>query len=361
MKNASTETKSTDWGQRVAEDFGHSVQQLDFFQAIRRIESMSNDLPRVGHARKCDHEPLRIRQTNELNFAPATIDQIDTGTDGRAHLSQRFFGLLGPGGPLPLHFTETVRSETRHESDPTLEAFLNLFHHRMAMFFYRAWSSSRGAIQHDRPKQDRFASYVGSICGELPSTTDDRHGKASRDSHSHRSASGLERLFFSGRFGSSHRNAEGLSAIVSATVKANAEVQTFQLKRLLLEPEDRTLLSPSASSRGRGGRLGQSVVLGRSVPDRRSLVNLDIGPMSFDVFQQLLPGASGHHELRHLVRSYIDPGLDCRVRLILDRFSIPKMSLARTGSSAHIGSLGRSAWMSNATPTSDARDCQFII
>ncbi|QDT03966.1 hypothetical protein K227x_23520 [Rubripirellula lacrimiformis] len=345
--DAPTATNPIDWDQRVAGAIDHSVHQLDFFQAIRRIEGLSESLPRIGHARQADQEAVRIRQTTALDFAPSTIDRIDSRADGRALLSQRFFGLLGPGGPMPLHMTETVRNETRHQSDPALEAFLNLFHHRMATLFYRAWSSSRGAVQRDRPDQDRFASYVGAISGGMPLP-----GQAPEST---------DRLFFSGRFSTSHRNAEGLAAVVSATIHADAKVKTFQLRNLRLESEDLTLLTCSATAQGRGGRLGRSVVLGRSVPDRRSMIDLDIGPIAFDLFQTLLPGGSGHRELSRLIRSYVDPGLDCRVRLILDRCTIPRMSLGRTGSAGHIGSLGRSAWIHSRQPKSDAGDCQFII
>ncbi|WP_404309733.1 type VI secretion system baseplate subunit TssG [Neorhodopirellula lusitana] len=340
------------WEQRLTGELGKPVQSLDFFQAMRRIEAESPTMPRVGHARQTGQEAVRIRQTTAIDFAPATIDRIDSGHDNRAHISQRFFGLLGPGGPMPMQVTETVRHETRHNGDPTLESFLNIFHHRMATLFYRAWSSSRGAVQRDRPDSDRFAAYVGSISGTLNSETE-TNGEASSDANTG--------LYFSGRFGSSHRNAEGLAAVVSATVHADANVKTFRLRHLRLEPEDRTLLSRSRKpsgrhdTAGRGGRLGQSVVLGRSVPDRRSMIDLDIGPIAFDLFQELLPGGESHGTLRNLIRSYVDPGLDCRVRLILDRKTIPRLSLGR------VGALGRSAWVHGKAPRADVGDCQFIL
>tara|TARA_R110002072_G_scaffold140025_1_gene283866 strand:+ start:471 stop:1520 length:1050 start_codon:yes stop_codon:yes gene_type:complete len=347
-----TSDSTATWEQRLTEELGKPVQSLDFFQAMRRIEAESPTLPRVGHARQTSQEAVRIRQTSALDFAPATIDRIDSGHDERAHISQRFFGLLGPGGPLPLHMTETVRHETRHNADPTLESFLNLFHHRMATLFYRAWSSSRGAVQRDRPETDRFAAYVGSISGTLNPGAESNAAATSTDNSG---------LYFSGRFGSTHRNAEGLAAVVSATVHADANVKTFRLRQLRLEPEDRTLLSRSerpsgrGETAGRGGRLGQSVVLGRSVPDRCSMIDLDVGPIAFDLFQELLPGGESHNTLRELIRGYVDPGLDCRVRLILDRHTIPRLSLGR------IGALGRSAWVHGKAPRADVGDCQFIL
>ena len=48
---------------------------------------------------------------------------------------EEIFGLLGPNGPLPLHLTEYVRERLRHHADPTFARFLDLFHHRFALFF----------------------------------------------------------------------------------------------------------------------------------------------------------------------------------------------------------------------------------
>lgn len=347
-----TSDSTTTWEQRLTGETGQPIQSLDFFQAMRRIEAESLAKPRVGHAQQTSQETVRIRQTAGLDFAPATIDRVDLGHDDRVHISQRFFGLLGPGGPMPLHMTETVRHETRHNADPTLESFLNLFHHRMATLFYRAWSSSRGAVQRDRPESDRFAAYMGSISGTWSPVTRSSDGQTSAANSG---------LYFSGRFGSTHRNAEGLAKVVSATVHADARVKTFRLRQLRLELEDRTLLSRSelpsgrGETAGRGGRLGQSVVLGRSVPDRCSMIDLDIGPIAFDLFQHLLPGGDAHDTLRDLIRGYVDPGMDCRVRLILDRNTIPCLSLGR------VGALGRSAWIHAKAPRVDVGDCQFIL
>ena len=330
------------WDHLVAGRLDRSVHQVGFFQAIRRVEEIARDLPRVGHASQIEQEALRIRQTPELDFAPATIDRIDTRHDGRAELRQRFFGLLGPSGPLPLHLTEQARHETRHRHDPALESFLNLFHHRMAVLFYRSWSSSRGAIQRDRPDEDRYSEYLSALSGVLH-----RVGPTHNDADT--------QIHFSGRFASTHRNAEGLGGVVSASLQTGAKVQSFILRYLRLESEDRTTLSSTSTADGRGGRLGRSVVLGRSVPDRRCTVGLEIGPVAFDLFQKLLPGGSLHWMLAKLIRGYVDPSIDCRVQLVLDRDTVPRATLGRQAV------LGRSTWLNCKSPRRHAGDCQFVV
>tara|TARA_R110002049_G_scaffold4601_2_gene31742 strand:+ start:29275 stop:30330 length:1056 start_codon:yes stop_codon:yes gene_type:complete len=350
-----THTKSSteqpkDWNQLITGPLDQSVHQVGFFQAIRRIEEHAREFPRVGHAQQVDQDPLRIRQTVELDFAAATVDRIDSAHDGRANLSQRFFGLLGPGGPLPLSMTEQVRHESRHNGDATMESFLNIFHHRMATLFYRAWSSSRGAVQRDRPDEDRFSAFLSALSGVLGEPTPGADDAGDRQLESDET-----RIHFTGRFASAHRNAEGLGAVVATTLRAGVRVRSFLLRHLRLENEDRTLLSVTPTAEGRGGRLGQSVVLGRSVPDRRSMVGLDIGPIDLRRFQSLLPGGELHNSLRRLVRGYVDPSIECRVRLILDQRKVPRMTLGQ------IGTLGRNAWLHSRPPGQDAGDCQFLL
>ena len=101
-----------------------------------------------------------------MAFAPSTLSAFEEQAGGRPpRLEQRFFGLLGPNGPLPLHLTEYARDRLRHHGDRTLVRFLDLFHHRLALLFYRAWAEARPTVQHDRPDEDRFATYVGSLAG----------------------------------------------------------------------------------------------------------------------------------------------------------------------------------------------------
>lgn len=328
----------------VVAEMNSQPYRFDFFQAIRRIEALSLQSPRVGHSNRADLEPLRIRQTAGIDFAPATVDHSSTDDQGRFVLGQRFFGLWGPGGPLPLHMTEQARDQLRHDGDPTQTAFADIFHHRMAVLFYRAWSSSRGAVQRDRPDQDRYASFLAALSGVLNhenSTVSDE-----------RAATGVQQ-YLSGRFASKRRNADGLRAVVASTLKTSVSVQSFVLRRLRLQREDHSRLALNPSTKGRGGRLGQSLVLGRTVADRRSTIGLTVGPLRSKTFQQLLPGGLGHGQLRRVIRHYVDPGLDCMVRLVLDQRSVPRMALGQQAV------LGRNTWVLSRPPESSASQYQF--
>ena len=99
-----------------------------------------------------------------MTFASGPLAHLRPGEgDAPPRLTVNFFGLLGPNGPLPLHLTEYARDRLRNSDDPTMARFLDLFHHRMLLFFYRAWAAGQPTVSRDRPGEDRFETYIGSL------------------------------------------------------------------------------------------------------------------------------------------------------------------------------------------------------
>jgi len=139
---------------------------FDFFQALRRLECLNPESPRLGESASPKDDPIRLGQEPSLAFAPSTLAALQPGRGNRPpRLLVHFMGLFGPNGPLPLHLTEYARDRIRNSDDPTFARFLDLFHHRMLSLFYRAWAVAQPTVQMDRPATDRFAGYVGSLIG----------------------------------------------------------------------------------------------------------------------------------------------------------------------------------------------------
>ncbi len=326
----------------------------DFFQAVRRIEARHPELPRVGHARQTSAEAVRIYQATEMDFAASTLETIG-GQGDYTEIRQRFFGLLGPHGPMPYHWTEHVRGQVRHDHDATTESFLNIFNHRMATLFYRAWASSRGVVQRDRPEEDRFHDYLAALTGAWESD-DTRQARGDEEA-----ADGSHELraHFVGRFAGQRRNAEGLRAVLSTALATKVEVQQFTLQHLRLAPEDLTILSsktPAGQQQlGRSGVLGRSAVLGRSVPDRSTKITVVIGPLQHERFAQLVPGGQQHAELRRLIHSYLGDGMNCRVVLSVVSQAAQPIALGNSGQ------LGISGWVGQLQATETSEDCHFEL
>ncbi len=255
-------------------------QRYSFFQAIREIERVYSDSPRIGTALSPRDEPFRISQLAELTFAPNTVDRVDTNEDGLLRIDQRFFGVLGPSGALPTHLTETIRNRARHAGDDTIQSFIDMFHHRMATLFYRAWSSANPVVQRDRPFEDRFGNYLGTLSG-IGTPASSHRDEWSDDT----------KQFFAGRLGSAQKNAEGLEAILGRCLNSQVKVEQFTLRWLPLSEQEVTSLSSERNRRRHSANnvLGKNTVLGNQVPDRQSLYEIQIGPVDFATFESFLP------------------------------------------------------------------------
>ena len=85
-----------------------------FFQAVRMLENAHPGLPRVGTSLRLRDDPIRFAQSPSLSFAPSALARFKAGEgDAPPTLHQRFFGLFGANGPLPLHMTEYARERAR--------------------------------------------------------------------------------------------------------------------------------------------------------------------------------------------------------------------------------------------------------
>jgi type VI secretion system protein ImpH len=58
-------------------------------------------------------------------------------------------GLIGPVGVLPTPYTEFV-AERQRSHDTALADFLDIFHHRIASLFYKAWEKTHFTVGFER-------------------------------------------------------------------------------------------------------------------------------------------------------------------------------------------------------------------
>lgn len=297
---------------------------FDFFQALRRVECLNPDKPRLGEAVRVRDEVVRLGQDPTLAFAPATMaGTVPPQGDTPTRLLVNFFGLLGPNGPLPLHLTEYARDRARNADDPAMARFFDLFNHRMLLFLYRAWANGEPTVSRDRPRSDRFATYVASFAGlGLPSLQN-------RDAFPDGA-----KLFYVGHLSRQTRNADGLRAMIGDFFRMPADLEQFIGTWLDLPADNRWALG-----RAPQGRLGFSAVLGGRVWDCQQKFRVRLGPLNREQFDSMLPGGRNLPKLRALVRNYIGDELEWDLRLILDTRTDDQLALGRSR-------LGFSSWLS---------------
>jgi type VI secretion system protein ImpH len=307
---------------------------FDFFQALRRIEGLFADRPRLGRAIRPGDEPIRVSQEPSVAFAPSTLSAFDANGERAPRLEQRAFGLLGPNGPLPLHLTEYARERLRHNGDATFARFLDLFHHRLALLFYRAWAEARPTVHQDRPAEDRFTVYVGSFAGHgLPASQD-------RDA-----VPDYAKRFFVGHLARNPKNAEGLASILEGFFGLPARVDQFVLGWLALPGDQRTALG---GERRLSAVLGRGTVIGERVRDAQSRFRAVLGPMDLDRFRDFLPGGRSLERLTHWIWNYVGFEFDWDVQLVLARDEVPGIRLGREGQ------LGWTTWLGARRAATDA-------
>ncbi len=304
--------------------------RYDFFQAMRLIEAYHADQPRLGTARRPQDEAVRLGQTDDLDFAPTPISAVKLADrSGRPRLEVRFFGLFGPNGPLPLHLTAYARDRRIHKGDETLGRFADMFHHRLLLLFYRAWAQARPTVSLDRPKEDRFADYVGSLLGV-----------GGREWRGRDAAPDHARLAFAGTLARQVRNADGLAYVLSRYLGMRARVEQFVGRWMPLPAAELTRIGrPGASRRNSTAQLGSSAVLGRSVFDRQHHFRVHLGPLDPKAFDALLPVGTALPAVQALVRQYVGLEFGWDLQLTLKPGSAPAAQLGRQGR------LGWTTWL----------------
>lgn len=304
--------------------------KFNFYQALRLIEAVHSDRPRLGTSRLPSEDPVRLAQAADLAFPPSTITSFAaTGTDV-PRLTQLAFGLFGPNGPLPLHLTEFARDRQRNMSDPTMVAFADMFHHRMLSLLYRAWASGQPAASFDRQGDDGFGQKVSALAGFAGAAFDGRDAMPD-----------AARRHFAGLLAASPRSEAGLTAILSQLFEAPVEIESFAGSWLHLEPADRGQLGHAV--------LGRGASLGEKTWSRSASFRLRIGPLSLADYRDLFPGTPGFKRLAAILRTYVGDMLDWSVTLILRSDEVPPTVLGQAAT------LGRNSWIGQR-PAGDADD-----
>jgi type VI secretion system protein ImpH len=301
----------------------------DFHLALRRLECLYRERPRLGEGMRPSDEPVRIGQDPSTAFAPSSVATFQRPSEGRpARLGVAFLGLFGPRGALPLHLTEYARDRMRNAGDSTFARFVDIFHHRMLVLFHRAWAAAQPTACQDRPAQNRFALYVGAL-----------FGLGLRSAVEQDKIPDRVKLHYASRLAAPARNAEGLEAMVSGYFGVRAVVQPFIGEWISLPPDGRWRLGYSRDA----STLGSSTILGARVWQCEHKFRIVLGPLSRAQFQGMLPGAESLATLASLVRAYVGDELDWEARLVLDDKETTQLRLGggtRLGWNTHLGRRG---------------------
>jgi type VI secretion system protein ImpH len=351
----------------------HEGFAFDFFQAVRVLARLDPKRHPVGHAVSPRQEVVRFRSHLSLTFPPSSIYDIvpPSETVPAPLMTVSFFGLTGPSGILPRHYTELllrIDREGKWVEKNALRDWLALFDHRLISLFYRAWEKYRFVIpyerrEYERPDPDPFTRCLFSLIGfglpplrnrlavsvhELVDERETERQLAHIDD--------LALLHFSGFLAHRPRCAVALEALLQDFFQLPLSVRQFQGQWLVLDRGNQSQLGEANAG------LGVDLVVGERVWDVQGKIRIRLGPLRYGPFAEYLPDRTVIPQrkalflLSHLVRLYIGPELDFDVQLILTKEDVPACHLGEGGLGPR---LGWNTWLCSRPAQNDAEDVVF--
>jgi type VI secretion system protein ImpH len=301
--------------------------RFEFFQAVRLLCRMYSDRQVVGRFNNPDTEAVRFGAHSGVAFPASEIQSLDfekTPPEMRVN----FMGLTGPQGVLPLAYSDLVAERLRAR-DHAMRDFFDIFNHRIVSLFYQAWEKYRFAIPYERGERDRFSHHVLALIGLGTPGLQDRQDVPD-DSL----------LFYSGLLSLHPRSAPALRQLLMDYFGVPIEVEQFVGAWYPVEEDSQCELGDGASL---SGRLGYGALVGDEIYDQQSRVRIQAGPLTFEQYQDFLPGGEAHRRIRALTEFFAGGEYVMELQLILRRDEVPACELKTDGGSGP--QLGWTSWM----------------
>lgn len=310
----------------VATELRREPHRFEFFQAVRLLEleaGLTSERAAIGFDTPPQREAVRIRAAPGLSFPCSSLPQATSSPEQPAELRQSSLTMVGTLGVLPKHYTELVLKRIQLK-DFALRDFLDIFHHRAAAFFYRAWRKYRFAFDFEHARRsakedDDFSLTLRSLIGLGTQGLGRDHAP--------------EWMYFSGLFANPRRSQAGLEGLFRDVLGTSVQIDQFVGRWLELEPDQCSRLSSALGEEETRG-LGIGFVLGTRVWDVQTAIRARVGPLLRADFVSLLPGTERLARLEGLVRDYLNAEISCQLELIL---APGEATPARLGGVARLG------------------------
>ncbi|MEI6158489.1 MAG: type VI secretion system baseplate subunit TssG [Roseococcus sp.] len=270
-------------------------------------------------ARGRDPVELPYASSARLGLPLAEVTAADPAT---AQLTSPLFGLIGPGGTLPRHFTATAGGELRRRSR-ALQAFLDMLARRFTGMWVRAGAKYR-PMRDPKPTETALDAVIGMGTPGLA-------GRLAVPPPSLR--------YHAGHLGARTRSAERLRALLAEETGAEVEIIEFAGGWLRLPPSEQSRMGLAH------GRLGVDAAIGAQVWDPQARFIIRLGPLEAERFASLLPGQPLFDRICGLTRLFVGPEQDFVLNPILAAQAVPQTRLGQGG-----GRLGLTSWMAQPRP-----------
>lgn len=311
------------------------VAEASVYRFCQLLEKALPNHPPLGSTEHPADDPVRFRPDPGMGFPAGELKAIEmppADRAGKATVRTRLLGLYGVDSPLPTAYLDDIAQ--RREGHEALEAFLDIFNHRIFTQFYRIWRKYSYPATFEQGGADATSQCLLGLIGlGIPGTADLIGTPLSR----FLALLSVMRL--------PTRNAEGVMALVKLLAPDTRTCVTphWPKKILLAEPASLSSISPV--------NLSQGTPLGPVAYDVNSQLCLTLFTENRVEVRGWLPGAQLHTDLLVLLRVYLGWRCTARLRLTLPVDSLPPPELGSAtvllGMTGVLGLTGKSAHVRN--------------
>lgn len=313
---------------------------------MRLLERQSGR--RVGSDLKPELEPVRLRANSDPQFPATEITKCDLSTEP-PELWVSFFGLFGPSGALPRHYTNIINERIRAK-DLAMRDFFDMFNHRLLSFFYRCWEKHCFPVSYETSyaadSEDSVTKLLRAFVGLRGKTLSGRMSLPDSDV-----------VFFSGIFANDRPSSKGIQSILESVFQVPVAVLEFVPQWMNIAPSGQTRLGTQPLGVSIGNQLGVEAIAGTRVLDFENRFRMRIGPLSLQSFQGFHPESHQLRELFDLIRLFVGPQFDFDVQLVLKKEQVPITQLGNEQTSR----LGWNTWIGDWLKPHDAADAIYEL
>lgn len=282
----------------LLEDLVQSGHEFSFVQVMRLARRFldpqeSGGLPEVPWQEKVQFRP-------ELSLAFPAADVAKVERDGaNLRVTATFLGLYGSSSPLPNFYSEDLLEEASND-ESVLRDFIDIIHQRLYHLYFQCWSKYRlfsRVVEENNPvDRERLFCLIGLGEWELRDTLPDSWSL----------------LRYAGILSQFPRSATGLVTILRDALQEKRIRIVQNMKRMVPIPVDQRMRMGMS-----GCRLGMDTVLGCEIADRMGKFRVEIGPLSWKSYNDLVAGTSQYEKLARYVRFYLCDPLAVDLKLLL--------------------------------------------
>ncbi|MEI7893153.1 MAG: type VI secretion system baseplate subunit TssG [Myxococcales bacterium] len=283
-----------------------------FFQAVQLLQRLVPDAVPVGELGPVGQEAVRFEHDPALVFSASDVSSIRFDPSGRAHMVTTFLGLSGSVSPLATVFAEDLLRAIAEEQ-PALRAFYDIFHHRLISLFFRTWKKYRFFAGFRVDGTDLGTRRSLAFLGVDPAAPLPTQGLCP-----------FELLALAPVLAQRTRPARSLGLVLERLFpEIPIHIESFVRRRVRLDADQRIALGVKNST------LGLDFTAGQAVVDRSGRFRVVMGPVSYGLYEALMPGGQAHARLRTVVDRFTRGTLEAELELILADDAVPRFQLGK--------------------------------